>query len=285
MSNLYEVDCAIACSAFRDKLCYIDHIIKENGYIRFKEFHDLLNIIDEGLPSCIAGSDWITCGYTKEEAKFISLKTDPCSYASNELYIPEPINIENINCDNKKNGGINMSEKPIQITLNYKSENEVIDRFEEMLNITKKCNNFITIAQLCNLFNLEQDFYFHHYSPNFGWDLLTINTEFNYLPNVQKTDDSPIKGFTLYVTRPVEKEEDLKENSLNFDPVQNPSHYCDGRQYEPRKVIRDWGLNFNLGNAVKYLSRAGRKNDAVEDLEKAICYIEFELEALKDGEA
>lgn len=70
----------------------------------------------------------------------------------------------------------------------------------------------------------------------------------------------------------------------NFDPVSKPSHYTEGRKYEPRKVIYDWGLNFNLGNAVKYISRAGRKVDAVEDLKKAIQYIEFELEELENGE-
>ena len=62
--------------------------------------------------------------------------------------------------------------------------------------------------------------------------------------------------------------------------ITKPSHYIEGRKYEPRKVIRDWGLNFNLGNAVKYIARAGRKGDAVEDLLKAKQYLEFELEEL-----
>lgn len=68
-----------------------------------------------------------------------------------------------------------------------------------------------------------------------------------------------------------------------YDVVSHPSHYTEGRKYEPRKVIADWGLNFNLGNAVKYLSRAGRKGDKIEDLRKAIQYIEFELEELGGG--
>lgn len=68
----------------------------------------------------------------------------------------------------------------------------------------------------------------------------------------------------------------------NYDAVKRPAHYVDGRKYEPKDVIRDWGLNFNLGNAVKYLSRAGRKNDAVEDLMKAQEYIQFEIDALQE---
>ena len=75
-------------------------------------------------------------------------------------------------------------------------------------------------------------------------------------------------------------EYDKSKNSESFDTVSHPSHYTEGRKYEPRKVIADWGLNFNLGNAVKYISRAGRKGDKIEDLRKAIQYIEFEIEEL-----
>lgn len=63
--------------------------------------------------------------------------------------------------------------------------------------------------------------------------------------------------------------------------VSHPRHYCEGRKYEPKDVIRDWGLNFNLGSACKYLSRAGRKGDIIEDLEKAKQFIQFEIDYLK----
>jgi hypothetical protein len=63
------------------------------------------------------------------------------------------------------------------------------------------------------------------------------------------------------------------------DNITRPDHYCDGRKYEPKDVIRDWGLNFNLGSAVKYISRAGRKGDKLEDLRKAKQFLEFEIEA------
>ena len=63
--------------------------------------------------------------------------------------------------------------------------------------------------------------------------------------------------------------------------VKSPLHYTAGRQYEPKDVIRDWGLNFNLGSALKYIARAGRKGNPVEDLEKAREYLSFEVEALK----
>lgn len=68
------------------------------------------------------------------------------------------------------------------------------------------------------------------------------------------------------------------------DNITRPDHYCDGRKYEPKDVIRDWGLNFNLGSAVKYISRAGRKGDKLEDLQKAKQFLEFEIEVVEEEE-
>ena len=69
---------------------------------------------------------------------------------------------------------------------------------------------------------------------------------------------------------------------MDIKQVKKPKHYAEGRKYEPKDVIRDWGLNFNLGSAVKYLARAGRKDDIIQDLSKAIEYIQFEIDAIKE---
>ena len=68
---------------------------------------------------------------------------------------------------------------------------------------------------------------------------------------------------------------------MDHDAVKSPKHYTEGRRFEPKAVIRDWRLNFNLGSALKYIARAGRKGDIVEDLEKAREYLAFEIEAIK----
>lgn len=62
----------------------------------------------------------------------------------------------------------------------------------------------------------------------------------------------------------------------------NPTHYRGDRQFEPIAVIEDWGLNYRLGNALKYISRNGRKpgEDRIEGLKKAIWYLEREIAAL-----
>ena len=67
--------------------------------------------------------------------------------------------------------------------------------------------------------------------------------------------------------------------------VQHPYHYGGkDNQYEAIKVIEAWKLNFCLGNAVKYISRAGKKDatKTVEDLEKAVWYLEREIRNLKN---
>ena len=59
--------------------------------------------------------------------------------------------------------------------------------------------------------------------------------------------------------------------------VEHPSHYNQGK-YEVIDVINDWKLNFNLGNVIKYVARAEYKNNAVEDLEKAMFYLNYEIQ-------
>lgn len=67
---------------------------------------------------------------------------------------------------------------------------------------------------------------------------------------------------------------------MSKDMIKRPEHYCFSK-FEPKDVIRDWGLNFNLGSAVKYIARAGRKDDIVQDLKKAREFLTFEIEALE----
>ena len=56
-----------------------------------------------------------------------------------------------------------------------------------------------------------------------------------------------------------------------------PSYYRRGN-VEVWDFIRDQGLSYHLGNAVKYICRAGYKDSAIEDLTKAIHYLQNELE-------
>jgi hypothetical protein len=62
------------------------------------------------------------------------------------------------------------------------------------------------------------------------------------------------------------------------DNINHPKHYGgEDNAYEAIKVVEAWNLGFHLGNVVKYISRAGRKGDVLEDLKKARWYLEREI--------
>lgn len=61
------------------------------------------------------------------------------------------------------------------------------------------------------------------------------------------------------------------------DPINHPMHYTTGG-IETIDFIEAKDLNYRLGNAVKYIARAAHKGNYVEDLKKAVWYIERELE-------
>ena len=65
------------------------------------------------------------------------------------------------------------------------------------------------------------------------------------------------------------------------DLVNNPAHYKDGG-IETIDFIEAKNLNYRLGNVVKYVSRAGKKYDAIQDLEKARWYLDREINRLKE---
>ena len=74
----------------------------------------------------------------------------------------------------------------------------------------------------------------------------------------------------------------LKFLSREDDSVNHPSHYTRGK-IEVIDFIADQKLNVNRGNAIKYICRAGFKGDEIEDLEKAIVYLQHEIKVLKDN--
>ena len=68
----------------------------------------------------------------------------------------------------------------------------------------------------------------------------------------------------------------IEAKELRMDDVDHPEHFHPGT-YEAIKVIEAWGLDFCLGNTVKYISRSGRKDDRRQDLEKALWYLQRKL--------
>lgn len=56
-----------------------------------------------------------------------------------------------------------------------------------------------------------------------------------------------------------------------------PQHYDNGLKHDLIDVIASYELNFNRGNVLKYVVRAGKKENEIEDLEKALDYLEREI--------
>jgi hypothetical protein len=97
-------------------------------------------------------------------------------------------------------------------------------------------------------------------------------------PTQQQTQSPPRPQFT-----PVRREQGNRK-----EMVHHPDHYG-GKEnpYEVIKVIRAWNLSFSLGNTVKYIARAGRKDPSkrIEDLHKAMWYLQEEINSEYERQA
>lgn len=82
-------------------------------------------------------------------------------------------------------------------------------------------------------------------------------------------------------SRTMDSMKKLADQKLNHDPVNHPSHYTSHPSgVECITITRH--MNFNLGNAIKYIWRDGLKQNSIQDLEKAIFYLKDEIERLKN---
>ena len=97
----------------------------------------------------------------------------------------------------------------------------------------------------------------------------------SYCPSDIFCKESCIDGIEAWLESPTEENQPA-------DNVNHPSHYTGGK-IEVIDFIEDKKLGFHLCNAVKYISRAGRKDPArtVEDLRKAAWYLNRQIERLE----
>lgn len=66
--------------------------------------------------------------------------------------------------------------------------------------------------------------------------------------------------------------------------VNHPNHYGGKHNpYEAIKIIEAWELDFHLGNVVKYISRAGKKDDELQELKKARWYLDRKIQNLENN--
>ena len=105
-------------------------------------------------------------------------------------------------------------------------------------------------------------------------------TSESLIPKIPKVwDGKSVLKRIFVLPDSVKREEAIKEVMLNeptVDPVNHPPHYKVGG-IETIDFIEAKGLGYNLGNVVKYLTRADHKGNKVQDLEKARWYLEREI--------
>lgn len=134
---------------------------------------------------------------------------------------------------------------------------------------------------------IDNKYYPSYLSTGKEYDVLGVSNEYLGGPYILvEGDNGKKKHFSYERFVPVKVHPSIdevikdKEQEKMNDMVNHPKHYTHG-MYEPIEVIEDWGLNFCLGNALKYISRCNHKGSKVQDLEKAIFYIKKEIDRSK----
>lgn len=93
--------------------------------------------------------------------------------------------------------------------------------------------------------------------------------------SISTKDESENYGETI-----IDEEKCIEPINIQPEMVNHPQHYNHGK-YEVIDVIEDWNLGFNLGNTIKYIGRAGHKDDVLQDLNKALWYLQREIARLE----
>ena len=135
----------------------------------------------------------------------------------------------------------------------------------------------------------EKENYLYKYCENMDCNECVLNEDEWECPDYEygclKFGTSPDADLDKAIKLVQESEELDKAHNTDklVDNVNHPAHYTDGK-IEVIDFIEDKQLNFNRGNAIKYISRAGKKDKSkeVEDLQKAVFYINREIKRIKE---
>ena len=84
----------------------------------------------------------------------------------------------------------------------------------------------------------------------------------------------------LKPTTIIKKEPKIMFEIEEKEMVDHPSHYNQG--IETIEYIESWSMKFNTGNVIKYVTRAGYKDNQLEDLKKAMWYLQREIDRIKN---
>jgi len=100
----------------------------------------------------------------------------------------------------------------------------------------------------------------------------------NYFKEVYDSAKRAIKELEVKEASSSVYTDALKEIKVNYEIV--PSHYDNKSGYDVIDIAKHYNLNFNRGNMVKYIFRAGKKDNELQDLKKALDYLQREIKHL-----
>lgn len=112
-------------------------------------------------------------------------------------------------------------------------------------------------------------------------DKFTVSTHEDYCPECEKVMTPPEDDKKSKLKQTLQKELDAVQKE---DMVNHPPHYTQGK-IEVIDFIEDQQFPYHLGNVIKYISRAGRKGDKLEDLKKAQWYLARYIELIGSDDA
>lgn len=142
-------------------------------------------------------------------------------------------------------------------------ENEDILCRDCIFNVCEDCKNYKITSEIAQKYIEE-----HEKTVN---TIEKIEKKITLKELQEMKKDIELKGTVDAKTLPVGNLKDM---------VNHPSHYTHGK-YEAIDVIEDWKLNFNLGNTVKYIARAGYKDNIIQELNKSLWYLQREINRLE----
>ena len=181
--------------------------------------------------------------------------------------------------------GLNELEKKVNEELNWKdltgtaafesNKNDILDKVSHLeekiekldMDVTSNMENIIDktdkLDERCNIHDiLERRWKGYHWVP----------FDYKFGAKTESVEDLEKRiGMSRKYTESLFKS---NKNDIQDDPVNHPSHYTDGK-YECIDFIEEYGMVTHIGNAIKYISRNGKKDTSkyAEDLNKAFWYL------------
>lgn len=103
-------------------------------------------------------------------------------------------------------------------------------------------------------------------------------------PTTPEVEEAPKPSSDFAAAREDAKPKRIRVKPVN-DPVNSPAHYTAGGietiEYIKAKLTPEEFVGYLKGNVIKYTSRAGKKQDTIQDLEKAQWYMNRQIKELK----